>query len=101
LEWFSAIAAGECGLQERDLYRLFYADAGAHHGRHHRKVPSVVRPVPGGQPAISKLDLLTKIRDAMKLNIEIEPYDDPPCDRSLSAARFLAATGYPVPAWTT
>jgi dTDP-4-dehydrorhamnose reductase len=48
---------------------------------------------------ISKLELLVKIRDAMKLDIDIEPYDDQRCDRSLSAARFVAATGYPIPAW--
>jgi len=48
---------------------------------------------------ISKYELLVRIREAMKLNIEIIPYDDPPCDRSLSAARFVAATGYRIPAW--
>lgn len=48
---------------------------------------------------ISKYELLVKIRDAMKLDIEVEPYDDPPCDRSLSASRFVAATGYPIPGW--
>lgn len=48
---------------------------------------------------ISKHDLLVKLRAAMQLNIEIEPYDDPPCDRSLSAARFLATTGYCLPTW--
>lgn len=48
---------------------------------------------------ISKYDLLVKIRDAMKLDIEIVPYDDPPCDRSLSTARFVAATGYHIPTW--
>jgi dTDP-4-dehydrorhamnose reductase len=48
---------------------------------------------------IRKLDLLVKIRDAMRLDIEVEPYDDPPCDRSLSAARFVAATGYRIPGW--
>jgi dTDP-4-dehydrorhamnose reductase len=48
---------------------------------------------------ISKLELLVKIRDAMKLDIDIEPYDDERCDRSLSAARFVAATGYPIPGW--
>ncbi|MFA4965615.1 MAG: SDR family oxidoreductase [Thermoleophilia bacterium] len=48
---------------------------------------------------ISKYDLLVKLREAMALDIEIEPFDDPPCDRSLSAARFEAATGYAIPAW--
>jgi dTDP-4-dehydrorhamnose reductase len=33
------------------------------------------------------------------LDIEIEPYNDPPCDRSLSAARFVAATGYQISGW--
>lgn len=48
---------------------------------------------------ISKYDLLVRIRDAMALAIEIEPYDDPPCDRSLDASRFVAATGYQIPSW--
>jgi dTDP-4-dehydrorhamnose reductase len=48
---------------------------------------------------ITKYDLLTKLKDAMGLDIEIEPFDDPPCDRSLSAARFVRATGYRIPSW--
>lgn len=48
---------------------------------------------------ISKYDLLVKIRDAMKLNIEIEPYDGFSKDLSLDASRFLKATGYKIPAW--
>ena len=50
-------------------------------------------------PPITKYDLLVMLREAMALDIEIEPYDDPPCDRSLSAARFVAATGYTIPSW--
>ena len=48
---------------------------------------------------ISKYELLVRIRDAMKLDIEVQPYDDPPCDRSLSASRFVAATDYRIPGW--
>jgi len=48
---------------------------------------------------ITKYDLLCKLKDAMALDIEIEPFDDPPCDRSLSAARFVRATGYRIPSW--
>lgn len=48
---------------------------------------------------ISKYDLLVKIRDAMGLDIEIEPDEDFFCDRSLDASRFLSATGYAIPAW--
>lgn len=48
---------------------------------------------------ISKLELLVKIRDAMRLDVEITPWEDPPCDRSLRADRFVAATGYRIPEW--
>jgi len=48
---------------------------------------------------ISKYDLLVRLRAAMHLDITIEPYDDPPCDRSLSATKFLNATNYSIPTW--
>jgi dTDP-4-dehydrorhamnose reductase len=48
---------------------------------------------------ISKYDLLVRIRDAMGLDIEIEPYEDFYCDRSLDSSRFRAETGYPIPGW--
>jgi len=48
---------------------------------------------------ITKYALLVMLKDAMRLDIEIEPFDDPPCDRSLSAARFVRATGYRIPSW--
>jgi dTDP-4-dehydrorhamnose reductase len=49
---------------------------------------------------ISKFELLTMIRDALNLPIEIEPYDKFECDRSLDSSRFREATGYRPPAWT-
>ena len=48
---------------------------------------------------ITKLDLLTRIRDTMGLDIAIEPFDDPPCDRSLDPARFVGDTGCHIPTW--
>ena len=48
---------------------------------------------------VSKYALLVMLNDAMALDIEIEPFDDEPCDRSLSAVRFVAATGYHMPPW--
>ena len=48
---------------------------------------------------ISKYELLVKIRDAMGLDIEIEPYEDVYCDHSLDSSRFRAETGYPIPDW--
>jgi len=50
-------------------------------------------------PPISKYDLLVRLRAVMRLDINIEPYDDPPCDRSLCAAKFLRVTNYSIPTW--
>lgn len=51
--------------------------------------------------AISKFDLLTAIRDRLKLDIAIEPDDGFACDRSLDSTRFRAAFGYQPPSWST
>ncbi len=48
---------------------------------------------------ISKYELLSRIRDAMDLPIEIEPFDDRPCNRALNADRFTNATRYQIPSW--
>ena len=48
---------------------------------------------------ISKYDLLINIRDAMRLDIEIEPYENFYCDRSLDSSRFRSETQYPIPGW--
>jgi dTDP-4-dehydrorhamnose reductase len=48
---------------------------------------------------ISKLDLLTLVRDAMGIDVTIEPFDDAPCDRSLDPSLFVASTGYRIPTW--
>ncbi len=48
---------------------------------------------------INKYDLLVKIRDAMGLDIEIEPDEDFHCDRSLDSSRFRAETSYTIPSW--
>lgn len=49
--------------------------------------------------AISKFDLLTAIRDRLKLDIAIEPDDSYICDRSLDSSRFRAAFSYQPPSW--
>jgi len=48
---------------------------------------------------VSKYDLLVRIRDAMGLDIKIEPYEGFHCDRSLDSSCFQAETGYPIPDW--
>lgn len=48
---------------------------------------------------ISKYDLLTLIRDRLRLPITIERDSTFECDRSLDASRFLRDTGYLPPPW--
>jgi len=48
---------------------------------------------------ISKYDLLKLIKDAFEIDIEIEPYDDFVCNRSLNGIRFVLATGFKCPSW--
>ena len=50
---------------------------------------------------IDKYQLLLLLRDAFGVPVEIQPYDDFVCDRSLDGGRFSAATGYQAPAWRT
>ena len=50
---------------------------------------------------ISKYDLLTLIRDRLKLPVTIERDSTFECDRSLDGSRFQRDTGYVAPAWET
>lgn len=48
---------------------------------------------------ISKYDLLLLVREKFQVSVEIEPYDEFFCDRSLVGTRFSEATGYRAPEW--
>jgi dTDP-4-dehydrorhamnose reductase len=48
---------------------------------------------------ITKYDLLLLLRDGFGVPVEVEPYDDFVCDRSLDGNKFAAATGYCAPDW--
>lgn len=48
---------------------------------------------------ISKYDLLCMIRDALRIDIAIEPDDTVAIDRSLDSARFHSTFGYTPPTW--
>ena len=50
-------------------------------------------------PALSKYDLLTRIADAYKLDIDIIPDEKELSDRSMSGERFVNTTGYKEPSW--
>ena len=49
---------------------------------------------------ISKFDLLTQVKKAYAMNIQIEPDNEVVCDRSLNSDRFQHATGYIPPSWS-
>jgi dTDP-4-dehydrorhamnose reductase len=100
LEWFLARRGGTVqgyrnavfsGLTTQALARIM-GDLIGHHGDLRGVVQVASEP-------ITKLDLLRRIRDAMGLDVAIEPFDDPPCDRSLDASRFVTATGSHIPTW--
>jgi dTDP-4-dehydrorhamnose reductase len=48
---------------------------------------------------ISKYDLLKLVAEQYGKRIEIEPFNDFYCDRSLDSTRFRLATGYSPPSW--
>ena len=50
---------------------------------------------------ISKFDLLGLLKDRLGLAVDIAPYDDFVCDRSLDSARFRKEFGYEPPDWPT
>jgi|SRR5688572_15015821 len=48
---------------------------------------------------INKFDLLSLVKQAFQLDIEIEPDETFVCDRSLDDSRFRARTGFTPPSW--
>jgi dTDP-4-dehydrorhamnose reductase len=100
LEWFLSNRGGKVKGYQHAIYTGFPTQTLA------RIMGDIIASYPelhglyqvASQP-ISKYELLVKIRNAIRLDIEVEPFDDPPCDRSLSADRFIAATGYRMPTW--
>jgi dTDP-4-dehydrorhamnose reductase len=48
---------------------------------------------------ISKLDLLTRLRDRLGRSVEMVPVDEPRIDRSLDSTRFQRDFGYQPPSW--
>ena len=48
---------------------------------------------------ISKLDLLTRLRDRLGRDVEIVPVDEPRIDRSLDSTRFRRDFAYAPPTW--
>ncbi len=100
LEWFLSQRGGKAQGYTRAIYSGFPTQTLA------RIIGDLIEQYPDlsglyqvASAPISKYELLVKIRDAMKLDIALEPQTEFFCDRSLSAARFVAATHYQIPTW--
>jgi dTDP-4-dehydrorhamnose reductase len=50
-------------------------------------------------PTVSKLELLSLLREAYALDVEIIPDHEHACDRSMNGEKFRRATGYISPGW--
>jgi dTDP-4-dehydrorhamnose reductase len=50
-------------------------------------------------PAVSKYELLSLLRDAYTMDVEIISDNEFVCDRSMNGEKFRAATGYMSPGW--
>ncbi len=100
LDWFLAQRGGQAEGYRRVIY------AGLTTIEMARVIDLVIHDHPGlaglyqvASAAISKHDLLVLLAAAFKLDVTIRPADTPVSDRSLSGARFQAATGYAAPSW--
>jgi dTDP-4-dehydrorhamnose reductase len=101
LEWFLSNRGGRVKGYTRAIYSGFptlnLAQIIADIIEHHSNLSGIyhVSSVP-----ISKYDLICLLREAYRMHIEIEPFSEVHCDRSLNSARFQAATGFVPPSWT-
>ncbi len=100
LEWFLA----QKGKKVKGFKRVIYSGVTTNHiaelvGKIISELPKLSGLYQVTAPAISKHDLLSRIRDAYKLDIEIVADDSEVSDRSMNGERFRRATGYKEPAW--
>lgn len=100
LEWFLA----QRGKTVRGFTRHFWSGVSTNHlavlvgdlVADHPRLSGVYQVSSG---TVTKHDLLTLLRDAFDLDVEIVPDDREFCDRSLKGDRFREATMYVCPPW--
>lgn len=100
LEWFLAQQGGQVRGFTRAIYTGLTSRALCDVIEHViEKHPGLAGTWQVASEPINKFDLLMKIRDAMGLDVQIDPDEEFACDRSLSGERFARATGWAVPDW--
>jgi dTDP-4-dehydrorhamnose reductase len=100
LEWFLA----QAGKTIKGYRRVIYSGVTTNYmselvGRIISEYPKLSGLYQVAAPAISKHDLLVRIRDAYRLDVEVVPDDSEVSDRSMIGRRLRQATGYEEPAW--
>lgn len=100
LEWFLA----QKGKKVKGFKKVIYSGVTTNHmaklvGDLIDNHPSISGLFQVTAPAINKYDLLCRLRDAYKLDVEIVADDSEVSDRSMAGGRFLKMTGYKEPTW--
>ena len=100
LEWFLA----QKGKQVKGFKKVIYSGVTTNHiaklvGDLINDHPSLSGLFQVTAPAINKYDLLSRLRAAYKLDVEIVADDTEVSDRSMIGKRFYEATGYTEPFW--
>ncbi|MDQ3323072.1 MAG: SDR family oxidoreductase [Acidobacteriota bacterium] len=100
-EWFFASDGGKVKGFKKAVFSGFptivLADILSELIENHKRLEGLYH-LSGG--AIDKFSLLNLLKNAYKLNVEIEPDDDFCIDRSLDSTKFRAATGFRPASWT-
>jgi len=100
VEWFLANRGSRVRGYNRAIYSGFTTLAMARIIsdiiKHHAELSGIYHV---SSDPISKYDLLCLLRDAYRVQIEIEPYPDVCIDRSLNSGRFRAMTNFIPPSW--
>jgi len=66
------------------------------------KQPNLTGLIQVASAPINKFDLLVEFQKKInKTDVEITPFDDFFCDRSLNGSKFVEKTGYAIPTWTS
>lgn len=100
LEWFLA----QKGKSVKGFKRVIYSGVTTNHmaklvGDLIDNHPSLSGLFQVTAPAINKYDLLCRLRDAYKLDVEIVPDEVELSDRSMNGDHFRKVTGYKEPSW--
>lgn len=100
VEWFLSQKGGRVQGYRRAIFTGFTTNALARIIAdviaHHRDLSGLYHV---SSDPVCKFDLLCMMKEAMGLDIEIEPCDDVFCDRSLNSDRFREATGFRPASW--